>query len=271
MRKNKKTGIVGVIITAIVLVIIVIISNVKVEDISNVESVLSAIVMPVQNGITYLKNKIKGNNEFFTDISALRQENEQLRQENDEIAQQLREFEIIKAENETLKEYVNLKDKYTEYQTIPAYIINRDISNYNNIVIINVGEDDGIKINMPVIANNGLVGHIISVTKETAKVQTLLDTSSAVSGVAGTARDTLVLKGNLEESNMLKGTYIQTSANILEGDKVETSGLGGIYPKGITIGTIKQIVNTKNLSNRYALVEPAVDIEKVETVLVITN
>ena len=172
MRKNKKTGIVGVIITAIVLVIIVIISNVKVEDISNVESVLSAIVMPVQNGITYLKNKIKGNNEFFTDISALRQENEQLRQENDEIAQQLREFEIIKAENETLKEYVNLKDKYTEYQTIPAYIINRDISNYNNIVIINVGEDDGIKINMPVIANNGLVGHIISVTKETAKVQT---------------------------------------------------------------------------------------------------
>ena len=271
MRKNKKTGIVGVIITAIVLVIIVIISNVKVEDISNVESVLSAIVMPVQNGITYLKNKIKGNNEFFTDISALRQENEQLRQENDKIAQQLREFEIIKAENETLKEYVNLKDKYTEYQTIPAYIINRDISNYNNIVIINVGEDDGIKVNMPVIENNGLVGHIISVTKSTAKVQTLLDTSSAVSGVAGTARDTLILKGNLEESNMLKGTYIQTTANILEGDKVETSGLGGIYPKGITIGTIKQIINTKNLSNRYALVEPAVDIEKVETVLVITN
>jgi rod shape-determining protein MreC len=58
---------------------------------------------------------------------------------------------------------------------------------------------------------------------------------------------------------------------LLEGDKVETSGLGGIYPKGITVGTIKSITNTKNLTNRYAMVEPAVNFNKVETVLVIIN
>ena len=68
---------------------------------------------------------------------------------------------------------------------------------------------------------------------------------------------------------MLKGTYIPTSAALLEGDKVETSGLGGIYPKGITIGTVKQIIETKNLTNRYILVEPAVNFDKLETVLVI--
>ena len=124
---------------------------------------------------------------------------------------------------------------------------------------------------MAVIADEGLVGHVISVTGTTAKVQTLLDTSSAVSSLVGTTRDAVIVKGNLDDNDMLRATYIPTDATILEGDKIETSGLGGIYPKGITIGTVKSIVDTKNLTNRYAVIEPAVDINKVETVLVITN
>ena len=245
MYKNKKTGIIGVIITIIVLVVIVIISNIKIEDFSHIGGALSSFVMPVQNGITYIKNKFSGNSTFFSDLAT------------------------IKEENETLKEYVNLKDKYTEYTTIPGYVINKNTSNYSNIIVINIGKNDGVDVGMPVIADAGLVGHIISVTDTTAKVQTLLDTSSAVSSVVGTARDSVIIKGNLENSNMLKGTYIPTSAALLEGDKVETSGLGGIYPKGITIGTVKQIIETKNLTNRYILVEPAVNFDKLETVLVI--
>lgn len=70
---------------------------------------------------------------------------------------------------------------------------------------------------------------------------------------------------------MLRGSYIPTSANISEGDVVETSGMGGIYPKGITIGKVKSVENTLNPLDRYALIEPAVNFSKVETVLVITN
>ena len=113
--------------------------------------------------------------------------------------------------------------------------------------------------------------HVISVTDTTAKVQTLLDTSSAVSSVVGSSRDNIIVKGTLDDTKMLKATYIPTSASLLEGDKIETSGLGGIYPKGIVVGTIKEINNTKNLTNRYAIVEPAVNFNKIETVLVITN
>ena len=65
--------------------------------------------------------------------------------------------------------------------------------------------------------------------------------------------------------------YIPTDADLVLEDTIETSGLGGIYPKGITIGTVKQVTNTKNLTNRYALVEPAVNFNKLETVLVILN
>ncbi len=271
MYKKKKTGIIGVVITVIILVTVVIVSNMEIDSFSHIGGAMNAFVMPVQNGLTYLKNKITGNSTFFSDINTLKTENESLKEKNSELEKSLRELEVIKAENETLKQYVNLKDKYTEYTTVPGYVINRDTSNYSNVIIINIGENDGIKSGMAVIANEGLVGHIISVTDTTAKVQTLVDTSSAVSSVVGTTRDAIIVKGNLDNKTMLKGTYIPTTSSILEGDKIETSGLGGIYPKGITIGTVKSVINTKNTTNRYVLIEPAVNFNKLETVLVITN
>lgn len=269
MQRNKKTSITGIIITVIILIIIVIVSNIKIEDVTYVENGLGVLVMPIQNGLTYLKNWISGNNSFFTDISNLQEENKKLKEENSKLEQSLRELEIVKSENSTLKEYVNLKDKYTEYETIPAYVINKDISNYSDTMIINVGSKDGVEVNMPVISDQGLVGHIISVTETTAKLQPIIDTSSTVSTVITSSRDMMIVRGTLNEESSLKATFIPTQATILEGDKVETSGLGGIYPKGIHIGTIKQVVNTKNITDRYAIIQTAVDFSKLETVLVI--
>lgn len=271
MYKNKKNGAIGIVITIILLIIIVILSNIDINNFSHVSGALGSLVMPVQNGIVYIKNKIEGNSTFFSDITTLKEENEKLKQENSELAKSLRELEVIKSENEILKEYVNLKDKYTEYTTVPGYIINKDTSNYSETVIINVGSNDGVDVNMAVISDEGLVGHVISVTNTTAKVQTLVDTSSAVSCVIGASNESAIVKGTLEDSSTLKAMYIPTSATILEGDRVETSGLGGIYSKGILIGTVKKVVNTKNMTNRYAIVEPAVNFDKVQTVLVITN
>ena len=154
---------------------------------------------------------------------------------------------------------------------MPAYVINKDISNYSNTVVINVGEKDGIKENMTVIADEGLVGHVISVTDHTSKVQTIIDTATAVTSTISTTKDTIIVQGTLENSGELKATYIPTDATVLQGDNVETSGLGGIYPKGIHIGTIKEVYNTKNPTDRYATVETAVDFSKLATVLVITN
>ena len=199
----------------------------------------------------------------------MQEENEKLKQKNSELEQSLRELEIIKSENNTLKEYVNLKEKYNEFQTVPAYVINKDISNYNDTIIINVGSKDGVEVNMPVISEKGLVGHIISVTESTAKVETIIDTASTISCVITTSRDMLIARGTLNSSSTLKATYIPTNATILEGDKIETSVLCVIYPKGIHIGTIKQVVNTKNITDRYAIIETAVNFEKLETVLVI--
>ncbi len=268
---RKKTGIVGIIITIIILILLVILSNMNIQSMSHIENALASIVMPVQNGLTYLKNKISGNNTFFSDINNLKKENEELKEKNSELEKSLRELEIIKSENATLKEYVALSEQYADYKTKPAYIINKDISNYSSIFVINIGKKDGIEPGMTVISEKGLVGYVISVTERTAKVQTILDTSSTVSTVLASSRDAIICKGTLEDKTVLKGSYIPTEANLVLGDKLETSGMGGIYPKGIVVGTIKSIENTKNVTDRYIVVTPAVDFKKVETVLVITN
>ena len=199
----------------------------------------------------------------------MKQENEKLKQENSELTHALRELEIVKAENSTLREYVNLKDKYTEYTTYPANVIQSDISNYSKVIIINAGRKDGIDVNMTVISDKGLVGHVISVTDDTAKVQTIIDTSSTVTSTISTTRDSIISRGIIDSNNKLQASFIPTEANILEGDKVETSGIGGIYPKGIIIGTIKEIITTSNVTDRYAVVEPAVDFSKLNAVLII--
>ena len=271
MKNNKKSTIIGIMITVLILIFLVGVSNIKIDKISQVGNPFTKFVNSIQNSMVYLKNKLAGNDSFFINVEEMKKENEKLKKENSELEQSLRELEIVKAENATLKEYVNLTDKYNEYNTKPAYVIQSDISNYSKIIMINVGKNDGIDVNMTVISDKGLVGHVISVTDDTAKVETIIDTSSTVSCTISTTRDSIVARGVIDSNKNLKATFIPTEANVLEEDNVETSGIGGIYPKGIHIGTIKQVVNTKNITNRYAIIETAVDFSKLETVLVITN
>ena len=270
MYRNKKSGLLGIIITIVVLILIVIFSN-KEANTSFFENVANKLVMPIQNGLTYVKNKVSGNSSFFTDISNLKTENKELQEKNSKLEQSLRELENIKTENETLKEYLGLTEKYGEYKTIPGYVINKEINNYSKTLIINIGKQDGIEENMTVIADEGLVGHVISVTDNTAKIRTIVDTSSSISCLMSSSKDSIVCKGTLDSNTEIKAMYIPTDANIIQGDSIETSGLGGIYPKGIHIGTVKKVTNTQNMTDRYALVETAVDFDKLDTVLVVKN
>ncbi len=268
---NKKNSIIGVVITVLILIFLVVVSNIKIQKWSELAKPFTSVANGVQSGFIYLKNKISGNDSFFVDVDNLKNENSELKKENKELQQKLREFEILKAENSTLKEYMNLTEKYSEYKALPGYVIQRDISNYSKVIIINVGEKDGVKVNMPVISEKGLVGYVISVTDNTAKVQTIIDTSSTVSSAIVSTRDSIITRGIIGANRELKATFIPTNATVLEGENIETSGIGGIYPKGIHIGTIKKVVETKNITDRYAIIETAVDFEKLETVLVITN
>lgn len=271
MYKKDSSGVLGVIITIIVLILLVILTNINVDKFSYVESAVTKLVMPVQNGLVYLKNSLEGNSSFFTDINNLQEENKKLKEENSNLQKALRELEIIKSENASMKEYMNLSEKYSEFKTVPAYIIDKETSNFSNNIVINVGSKNGIKKDMTVIADKGLVGHVIAVDEERSKVEVIVDPASSVSSAISTTKDAIICKGTLESNSTLKATYIPTESILVQGDSVETSGMGGIYPKGIHIGTIQEIIETKNITDRYAIVKTAVDFSTIQTVLVIVN
>ena len=267
---KKKTGIIGVSVTVVLLIILVFVSNLNLNKFSYVEGVFSKMIMPIQSGITSLKHKLMGNDNYFATIDSLKQENEELKQRTEELEEALRNLEIIQAENSTLKEYLDLTQQYKNYKSVPAYVISKDVSNYSAIFIINAGRNSGIKENMTVIAAEGLVGHVISVTDKTAKVQTLVDSSNVVSATLENSKDNVICRGMLKK-NELRTTYISPNTVLIEGEKLYTSGMGGIYPKGIYIGTIKKINETKNITDRSFITGAAVDFENLETVLVISN
>lgn len=269
MQKSNKTGTIGIIVTIIILTSLVVITNIDTSNFSIAEGTINKLVMPVQNGLTYLKNKIAGNNTFFEDINNLKDENKKLKEQNAELNKNLSELGIIKAENKTLREYANLSDQYTKYTTVPAYIIDRDVSNLSNTIVINVGTREGVQKNMAVVSSEGVVGHVISVTETTAKVLPIIDPSSSISAIMNISRDNIIVKGELGNNNTLKGTYISADADLILNDDVETSGLGGIYPKGLKIGKLEEIVEAPNITEKYVIIKPAVDFSKLETVLVI--
>lgn len=269
--KKSKTSAIGIVITIIILIVVIVLSNIGSNRMTLMQNAISNIFAPVQNAYVFIKNKLTSNEQQISDINRLKEDNQSLREENSKLKEAERELEILKSENNTLKEYLNLKNKYTDYESIPAYIIEKTYSNYDKVIVINVGEKDGIKENQAVISESGLVGHVISVTDNTAKVQTILDTASNVSASISTASDSILVKGTIKNNKQIKATNIPAEATILQGDAVTTSGLGGIYPKGILIGTIKEVINTKNETDRYANVETATNFEKLSTVLVITK
>lgn len=271
MNRNKQTELLGGIITLIILVLLIFLSNVQIEKLSFFESAVSSVITPIQNLFISIKNKAQGNNEYFSNIESLIKENEELKEKNSSLEEQIRELEILKADNETMQEYMNLTQKYAEYETIPAYVINKDISNLSSTLIINAGSANGVKENMTVIADKGLVGHIISVTENSAKVQVIIDPASTVSSSISTTEKSIICKGTLDNNQILRASYIPTDAELIQGDSVSTSGIGGIYRKGIHIGVIKEIVTTSNVIDRYAIIEPAVDFSTVDNVLIITE
>lgn len=271
MNRNKQSNILGGVITLILLIFLIFLTNVKTEKLNYIESVVHTIITPIQRVALDVKNKIQGNSAYFTDIKNLQEENAELKEKNSELETKLRELESIKADNATLQEYMNLTQKYADYNTVPAYVIDKDVSNYSSNLILNVGKKDGVDINMTVIADKGLVGHIISVTENTAKVQVIIDSACTVSCNISTTEESIICKGTLENNQILKASYIPSGAELIQGDNVYTSGIGGIYSKGILIGTISEIITTNNSTDKYAKVKTAVDFATVDTVLVVKN
>ncbi len=249
------------------------ITNEKPRKVTLIESIFTDIISLPQRGYTYAKAYLTANDGFFADIEELKKENEELQKRVDELETKLIDYDEIYAENQTLKSHEGLSSEYSDYSVVVADIISSAATNWDKTYILNKGEKDGVVAGMTVLAEDGLVGYIESVTKNTAKVVSILDAGNSVSARITRTRDELVCKGTIALSSEQKLSLqnIPTDTTVIVGDKIETSGLGGIYPKGISIGKVIEVQNKKNPIESEAIVETNVDFNKLETVAVIVE
>lgn len=271
-KRNGVIKIISYLLVIIILLTVIIITN-KPRESTVVETVLSYTVLPLQRGFNYLKDWILGYRDVFPQIDQLKEKVAILEAENKELKQKEIDYDLIKNENTILKEQMNLSNKYPEYMTLSAQIISYDSNSWQELLVINQGSNDGVKEGMTVIGNEGLVGYVKTVSPETSQVLLIIDSGSSVSGRISKSRESVICRGELglKEKSQMKLMYIPTDVELTVGDTVETSGLGGIYKKGIKIGQVEEIVKAENVLENYAIIKTSVDFSTLEYVVIIMD
>lgn len=195
-------------------------------------------------------------------------EHQKLTERVQELESRVGEMDELKKENQRLGGLLDFK-KETSHQTIPARVIGRDLAPWRKTLLIDKGSHHGIKKRMAVVNARGLVGRVVETGPLTARAILLLDPESRVSVLFQEDRDLGVAEG--DGSSFLRVTHIDREASVKVGERVVSSGLGGIYPKGIGVGTVEMVGNEKEGLELFATVRPFVQFSKLEEVLVVTN
>lgn len=235
-----------------------------------VRNVLTAPLSPLQKGIETISDRIKDSINFFREIRTARAENQELKQRIQQMEQELEKVYRLQKENENLKKLLSFKEQFTQ-ETVGCNIIAKDSGNLFETFTIDRGSKDGISVNDPVINANGLVGRVSRVDLLSSKVVSIIDTESSVSARLSKSRDLVILRGDsqLRTEGLCRLDYIPPDVEVAVGDKVETSGMSSLYPKGIIIGEIIQVIKNEGQFDYHAIVRPAVDFRRLEEVVVI--
>lgn len=198
---------------------------------------------------------------------------ESLRSENAALRQQLADYIDVKKENDRLWKFYELKKENPSYQIAPANVIRRDVNDDFYSFTLDVGTSVGVKVNAPVITENGLVGWVYQADAATCRVKTILspDTKASVSGKQ--SGDSGILSGSVSlcDQNLTSMNKLAEDHKLKKGDMVVTSGTGGVYPPGLLIGEVQSIEFNKYDASRYAVVKPFEDVRAVTSAAVITD
>lgn len=196
----------------------------------------------VQSPVTTVSSAVTGYLASLSSLRSAQSENDILKQRVQELEVQIKQKEELTAENERLKGLLDLKEK-SQYKVLTARIIGRDPSVWFDSSIINRGSLDGVKLNMPIVTDGGLVGRVTAVSPLTAQIDLITYNKSklgAVIGEVGVSNALGVISGT-SKKEILEMKYVPGSIEVKVGDAIFTTGQDGIYPAGLKIGEVVEV------------------------------
>lgn len=232
------------------------------------------IFVPVQNGINYAGGWVRSRVENLEDLKAVKNENELLKAQIAELTLENSTLLQERYELQELRELYDLDQNYSHLNKIAANVIGKDTGNWFNMFIIDKGTNDGIQVDMNVIAGGGLVGIVTKTGPDWAQVRSIIDDMSNVSAMVLKNSDLCYVRGNLEmmtEGTMQMHQLRDENGEVESGDKVVTSYASAKFHKGILIGYVNALTMDANNLTKSGSLTPAVDFEHLSTVLVITD
>lgn len=231
---------------------------------------LREIAWPVQRLADYVGGGLHGFFGYFQNSRRLSEENEQLRESIEAAEYWIQQIKELQEENKRLGALLDYKTTHGRaFDLVVARVIGKDAENWNQLVILDKGSTSGLACDMAVIAPAGMVGRIVAVTPHTAEVLLLIDRESSIGARITETRFSPGMVSGTGQDDLLEMLRVDHDVEIIPGQTVITSGYGSVFPKGLMIGSVEEVLLDSNGLTKRAMIRPAVDFRRLEEVMVV--
>jgi rod shape-determining protein MreC len=227
-----------------------------------------SVVSPFQSGFTIVVGGISGLWEDYLNLHGVRDENIWLREEVNQLRTEIQELREELFRSGRLEEFAAYR-RETGFEGTVARVIGESPDPWARTIVVNRGKADGIEKGLSVVTPDGLVGRVVEVARHSSVVRLIVDRSSRVPVVVSRSRARAIMEG--ENSGTCQLKYLARTKDVLEGDIVITSGLAGVYPRGIEVGSVTQVIRKSHGLYQYAKILPHAPIGRLEDVLILES
>lgn len=236
-------------------------------------SMVQAGMQPFQVALTDVSKALDGYMIYFSNMRDLYEENQALKDRVENLENQLHDAELAVGENAALRDYLGIRDRYESFSAVGAQVIGRSDGTYLQYMTLDKGSSSGITENMAVITKNGLVGYVCEVSINSCRVRTILQYDTGVGVYVQRSGDAGITDCpySMGKQGLLRVIYLPEDATLQIGDRVVTGDLGDIYPSGLTVGHVIEIMPDTYSRTLTATIQPTVDFDSLEQVYVITG
>ncbi|MBR5569468.1 MAG: rod shape-determining protein MreC [Oscillospiraceae bacterium] len=235
--------------------------------------VVQGVLTPIRAGVSKLTSSAEDLYDYIFSYESMAAENESLKRKISEMEDAARQKDALSQENQRLRALLDLRTGHYDYKFTDGYIISWDSGDWSNTFTINRGSSSGIEVNMCAVTANGeLVGLVSEVGPNYAVIKSVLDSSLEISATISASGYNGMVKGGYTSDlpNMLRMNYLASNATIHINDQVVTTG-STVYPRGLVIGKVVDAGYDDTGVAKYAILEPAVDIQELAQVFIITE